>query len=227
MMIARLTIAVALAAAVALDCGALSPQIRKPAVPPTLYEDVGACPFEGCVYRAWTANATVSVRTDRRASAPVAFTVTKGEEVTAVTGVVVILKAGRVEFSRAVTMGTASGPLRVDPGQTLYLLTYRGEGFFKAWFQGRLYEELDGSTFFNGVCDYEPARCSGKIVERTQSTWWVQVRNRRRQTGWTSDVDKFNGKDLYGGAEGSRSNKRLHPTAARTDAPRPRVSRGR
>jgi hypothetical protein len=168
------------------------------AKPPVPYEDVGACPFEGCVYRAWTANAPVSVRADRKAAAAVVYTISKGERVTAVTGVVVILKPGRVEFPKTVTLRTASGSLQVAPGQSLYLLTYKGEGFFKAWFQGRMYEELDGSIFYNGVCDFKPERCTGKVVERTESIWWVQVRNSRGQTGWTSDVERFDGKDAYG-----------------------------
>ena len=173
-----------------------APQSAKPPVP---YEDVGACPFEGCVYRAWTATAAVWVRSDRKASAPLVYTVSKGEQVTALTGVVVTIKPGRVEFPKAVTLRTASGSLRVEPGQPLYLLTYRGEGFFKAWFAGRLHDDLDGTVFYNGVCDYQPERCLGKMVERAESIWWVQVRNRRGQTGWTSDVDKFDGKDALSG----------------------------
>ncbi|MCX6544001.1 MAG: hypothetical protein NTV05_06250 [Acidobacteria bacterium] len=183
------------------------------AKPPVPYEDIGACPFEGCVYRAWTANAPVSVRSDRKASAPVVYAISRGEQVTALTGVVVIVKPGRVQFPKAVTLRTASGSLSVAPGQTLFLLTYRGEGFFKAWFEGRMYDELDGTIFYNGVCDFEPARCTGKIVERTESIWWVQVRNRRGQTGWTRDVGKFDGKDALDG-KAPRSYSALHPAGA-------------
>jgi len=31
--------------------------------PPVPFKDVGACPFEGCVYRTWIANEAVAVRT--------------------------------------------------------------------------------------------------------------------------------------------------------------------
>jgi hypothetical protein len=37
---------------------------------PIPYEDAGARPFEGCVYRDWQANDTVAVRTTRSANAP-------------------------------------------------------------------------------------------------------------------------------------------------------------
>ena len=108
------------------------------------------------------------------------------------------MKPGRVEFPKAVMLSTATGPVKIEPGQILYLLTCRGEGLFKAWFAGRLYDQLDGTVFYNRVCSFNPERCTGKIVERTESIWWVQVRNRRGHTGWTSEVDKFDGKDALG-----------------------------
>ena len=113
-----------------LVCAALS-AAQPPASPgpPVPYEDKGACPFEGCVYRTWTANRTVVVRTQRRADAPIAFRLTKGARVQALTGVVVTTKAGRVEFSEP--FDTRQG-LVIQPGETLYLLTYQGEGFTKA-----------------------------------------------------------------------------------------------
>jgi hypothetical protein len=215
-LVAALVASFATVAPVDLDSEALASHGGQPAKPPVPYEDVGACPFEGCAYRAWIANAPVSVRTDRKASAAVLYTVSKGETVTALTGVVVILKPGRVEFPKTVTLRTLSGSLSVAPGQSLYLLTYKGEGFFKAWFQGRMYEELDGSIFYNGACDLEPERCTGRIVERTESIWWVQVRNSRGQTGWTSDPGKFDGKDQLG-VKIMRPNTALAPTATGPD----------
>src|SRR6185503_18422749 len=96
--------------------------------PPMPFEDIGACPFEGCVYREWTANARVIVRTDRQVDAPMAFTLEKGDRVQAVTGIVVTTRPGRVQFRNPADLSTERGPLHVEPGQTLYLLTYLGEG---------------------------------------------------------------------------------------------------
>ena len=177
------------------------------------YEDVGACPFEGCVYREWRANAVVAVRTTRLASAAIAFRVRKGEAVTALTGIVVTTVPGRVrfrapadltwtDFETAVVGGVPSrhpresGVLHVEPGDTLYLLTYHGEGSTAAWFNGRLYEELDGATaFFNAACADDPSRCAGRIIEKPQRIWWVQVQNALGQRGWTAEPEKFDGKD--------------------------------
>jgi hypothetical protein len=180
------------------------------------YEDAGACPFEGCVYRDWRANHTVAVRQTRSANGAIVFTVHKGETVTALTGVVVTTSPGRVRFREPADLTWAdletvdvggmtvrrpsqTGVLHMEPGDTLYLLTYHGEGSTAAWFKGRLYEDLDGAmAFFNGACTNDPSRCVGRIVEPPRRVWWVQIKNARGQTGWTNAPEKFDGKDALG-----------------------------
>jgi hypothetical protein len=167
---------------------------RKPDQgPPVPFEDRGACPGEGCVYREWTAKVAVPVRAQRQANAPVRYTIGAGEKVTALTGVVVTVKAGQVKFRETRTLSSSSGRLRITPEDTLYLLTYEGEGFTKAWFQGAIYDDVDTSEFYNGVCRFDPTRCAGKIVEPSQTEWWVQVRNRQGMVGWTHEPEKFSG----------------------------------
>lgn len=167
--------------------------------PPVPFEDAGACPFEGCVYREWTAKAAVIVRAERRRDAPVSFNVQAGEKVTALTGVVVTLKPGRVEFRQPKTLNSSTKPIHIEPGQTLYLLTYLGEGFTKAWFNGALYPEVDASEFLNALCDFQPDRCAGRVVERSQTEWWVHLRTRSGRLGWTNEPEKFDGKSAIGG----------------------------
>src|SRR5262245_47378339 len=81
--------------------------------PPVPFEDVGACPFEGCVYREWRANAPVNVRSGRQPNDPIAFTLKPGEKVRAVTGIVVTLKPGRVTFRAPVDLDSSAGKVRV------------------------------------------------------------------------------------------------------------------
>jgi hypothetical protein len=141
----------------------------------------------------------VTVLSARRAGAPGAFTVKKGERVTALTGVVVTQVPGRVEFRKAVDLSTSSGTLSIEPGQSLYLLTYRGEGFTKAWFRGRIYDNVDGGTAFLGDrCRRQPDACDGRVVHDCRTVWWVQLRNSRGQTGWSNEPEKFDGKDRLG-----------------------------
>ena len=131
--------------------------------PPVRYEDAGACPFEGCVYRTWTANRAVAVLTERRSDAPIAFRLTKGARVQAVTGVVVTLKAGRVEFSKP--FDTKQG-LVIPPGETLYLLTYQGKASPRPGSGASCSMSLDGSRIFNQSCGHVPERCDGRVVEQ-------------------------------------------------------------
>jgi len=187
-------------AAIVLVSLRLPAQAPADAGPPMPYEDLGACPFEGCVYRQWTANRVVAIRVERRTGARVAFRLKKGEKVTAVNGMVVTTRPGRVEFGQPQDIETADGRIRVAPGQTLYLLTYEGEGYTKAWFNGRLYRSVDTQHFYNGVCDFNPGRCTGKIVEKGQVEWWVQIRNATGRVGWTDEPEAFEGKNAIGGA---------------------------
>jgi hypothetical protein len=170
-------------------------QIAANSMPPSPYVDAGACPFEGCVYREWVTRDLVTLKKERAKDSPVAFTVGKGVHVQALTGVVVTTKPGRVQFRAAVDLAYDSGTLHIEPDQTLFLLTYQGEGYTKAWYKGLVYTGVDAASFFNAICDRDPSRCTGKIVEKPQSVWWVQIRNTRGQVGWTDETDKFDGKD--------------------------------
>ena len=114
---------------------------------------------------------------------------------------------GKCLFRKPVNVSSGSGSVHVEPGEKLYLLTYRGEGFTRAWFKGKFYEELDGSrAFFNDICATDPNRCAGAIVEQPNQVWWVQIKNAKGQIGWTNKQDKFDRKD------GSEIDSRLLPS---------------
>ena len=194
---ARLWAAIVAALAAGCVAGEQAPANTRPPIP---YEDAGACPFEGCVYREWVANAPVEIRTDRALTSPVAFAVAAGEKVTAVTGVVITTRAGRVEFDLPQDIEVTGGRIHIEPGQPLFLLTAQGEGFMKAWFNGRFYEDFDATIFSSGGggCGVGARPCVGRIVESWQSEWWVQIRNAAGQVGWTREPEKFDNKDAYG-----------------------------
>jgi len=187
-----LAASIPLAAQRAVGAGRQSDGPRLP------FEDAGACPFEGCVYREWVATNAVQVRRDRTTAAPLAFRVRAGEKVTALTGVVVTVRAGRIQFRTAHEALSDGGPIRISAGDTLYLLTYQGEGFSKVWFHGLVYSDVDLTDYIAGDCEPAPGRCAGRLLNRPQSVWWVQIRNAREQVGWTNEPDKFDGKDELG-----------------------------
>ena len=184
-------------------------QLADVAAPPRMpFVDRGACPFECCMYGDWSATAPTVVYDSLNWHLPspqpgrVAFAVTAGEIVTAMTGVVVTTKPGVVRIGSAVTVMHRSlrFPLAPEervslkPGDVLYLLTYHGEGEYTAWFNGRLLDAVDtlplqGATGWPG---------KGVLNEAPVAQWWVQVRNEKGQTGWTNQPEAFGNKDACG-----------------------------
>ena len=151
------------------------------------YEAAGACPFECCTYRTWSVERATEVRSERDAGAAVAFRLTAGEKVEALTGAVVVSRAGR---GRAPRDATVQGmPLRA--GDEVAILHPVGEGFWSVWRGGR--------TFNAQVGDPQPAGSRAQpevqMVEKPQFTWWVHIRDARGRTGWTNRPEDFGGKD--------------------------------
>ena len=166
-------------------------QDARTAPPPLPFESTNACPFSGCSYREWTATAPVAVLAARKGDAAVAFTVANGETVTALTGVLITRRPGRVRFDESQRVYSSSGALDIRQGDTLLLLAYQPDGGAKAWFAGLLYEDVDTSSFASSVCDDDPKLCPGHVVEQPRADWWVQIRNSKGEIGWTRDPQKF------------------------------------
>jgi hypothetical protein len=158
--------------------GTLSAQ---PAIP---YKDAGACPFECCTYREWTANKTTVLRTKMNEGSSVAFRVKKGEKVRGVTGVVITTKAGILRALKNTIVGDEN--VRVKREELLYLLTYTGEGFYQTWFKGKIYSY----SFYDNK--------DLKQVSEPKSVWWVKIRNRKGKIGWSKLPDNFDNKDSCG-----------------------------
>jgi hypothetical protein len=150
------------------------------------YEDVGACPFECCAYRDWVTRKETAVRVDRKRNSPVAFRVRKGEKVAGVTGVVITTRPGRARISRA----TDLLGVEAHPGDLVFLLSYKGEGVYKAWFRGRVIKEFS---------EFDAKGSFAEIIEKPKFEWWVQIRNTQSLTGWTDQTDNFDSKDGCGG----------------------------
>ncbi|HYW74184.1 MAG TPA: hypothetical protein VE961_24385 [Pyrinomonadaceae bacterium] len=167
-------------------------------LPPTPYLDHGACPFECCTYRRWTVEKDTVIYRQRSTSAGVAFRLKRGDHVTGVTGVVVTLKPGPVIVKKARTIGE-DRKVRVKPGDILYLLHYSGEGIYKLWFRGRTYEaEMPTAP---GLITNEPLEQREEFLHvesEPNYVWWVKVKNRRGQTGWTKENDNFGNMDACG-----------------------------
>ncbi|HEX7051711.1 MAG TPA: hypothetical protein VF188_16015 [Longimicrobiales bacterium] len=162
---------------------------------PDVYVDEGACPFECCQYGPWWADRGAVIRSEPADTAPVIGTVQPGDTVQALTGQVRTVPTPFV-WKQDVE---GSGGHRYAAGDTLYVLTYLGEGFFRVWHEGEVFvESLDFSPY-GGTSGKRCERCThGELLHELRSEWWVQVRLRDGTVGWTDATDAFLGKDACG-----------------------------
>jgi hypothetical protein len=160
---------------------------QGPKVP---YKDVGACPFECCVYRKWTANKDTVIYKQMSEKSAIAFRVKRREKVTGVGGVVITKKAGTVRALKDLTAKENSSDftkpeneISIKAGDVFYVLTSLGEGFFQLWYKGK---------FFQDQIDTNP---NMKILTMPVDDWWVKIKNRKGQIGWTKLPENFDNKD--------------------------------
>jgi hypothetical protein len=167
--------------------------------PPTNYQDYGACPFECCTYRRWSVVADTVVYTQRSASSGVAFRVKKGDHVIGLTGVVITLRPGKAIVKKAATLGIGKRRTQVKPGDILYLLHYEGEGVYKIWFQGSIYEhEMPTAPDSVSKVATEKRQESIQVLSEPDYVWWVKVKSSRGQIGWSKQDKNFGDMDACG-----------------------------
>jgi hypothetical protein len=174
-------------------------------LPPLPYYEKGACPGECCVYRDWVAEKPVRAHRDMSRRSPLVFTVAKGERVDALTGTVVTTRAGiaRVTAESAViahtnTRTTEQSTVRARRGDALYLLTPHGEGFYTAWFRGRLLGDVEAVLLPAPAADGSGIQ-QGDVEREPVIVWWAKIRNARGQIGWTNQaLEDFGHQDSCG-----------------------------
>jgi hypothetical protein len=179
----------ALAAFLAVPVSPVYPQAK----PPAIYVDKGACPFECCTYRTWkTERTTVAyARPHKRSRRVGAFKA--GSKVVALTGEV------RTVPGKFVILKDHG---KYKPGHVLWVYTPLGEGMYKVWFRGRMYDEE--LQYMSGPyersypsCEDTPA-CWGKLERELRSEWWVKIRSAGGWVGWTDQAENFSNKDSCG-----------------------------
>lgn len=169
----------------------LAAQQQRPAV----YTDHGACPFECCGYTTWTAQETVLLREGPDSTSAVVDTIGAGERVEALTGEVRTVPAPFLV--KREYRGDEGGVLL--PGDTVWTLTYLGEGRFRVWKDGEVaIQDLGFSPYGGGLgarcegCDY------GTLLTDYRQEWWVRIRRPNGSVGWTDATAAFAGKDGCG-----------------------------
>ncbi len=166
-----------------------APESAGTLAPHLPFFDWGACPFECCTYREWTANAPIQILKSRRHNAPVAFELKQGEEVRGITGVVVTTRAGEARVFRSIEIGKKR--LKVSPGEIVYILHYEGEGYWKFWLRGQIDSDQIPDIDDSAV----DAELDLRIVIPPETSWWVKVKNTSGQVGWTDETEHFDHMD--------------------------------
>jgi hypothetical protein len=149
-------------------------QTTREKKPPNVYIDKGACPFECCTYREWVAHTDVTLL-DSPNGKKVVGRIKRGEKVLALTGEVHSVPLRVIAQQDYHDAG-------VKAGDTIYILHYEGEGYFKVWHDGN-------------VVDFEGF--SGEAAQ-PKSTWWVQLKTHSGAIGWTVEHGNFGNKDACG-----------------------------
>ena len=170
------------------------PAAAQNAHPPT-FLDRGACPFECCTYQRWTVTKdTVAYDKPEKSSRRVGV-FKKGNRVRGLTGEVRTIQPGKYVVIKPHD--------KYKPGDILWVYTPQGEGFYKVWFAGRMFEENMypmGWTIPNqGPTCAETPDCWGKLETELKDDWWVKVRSPAGWIGWTNETDNFSGMDKCGG----------------------------
>lgn len=157
--------------------------IMAQATPPIPLIDKGACPFECCRFGRWVSQSFLRAYRAEGDTAQLAFTIASGDTFIAITGNVHMDRPGMVVVTKPV--------LSFSPGDTIYTLTYTGEGSIDIWSHGTI---ANIEMFWRGNDDLDSAivdinadrwkRYSGVLVVRPVMIWWVQIQRADGLTGW-------------------------------------------
>jgi hypothetical protein len=161
--------------------------------PPIPFNDWGACPFECCTYRKWVAKDDVTAYTQRNTKARPAFAIRKGQEVMAVTGVVVTTRAGKSRLLKPVVLSAKEGDEYVyaNPqiGELIYPLHEIAEGYELVWYKGKTYSALtEVGEEASRLGELDPPV---EVIKRPRYEWWAKIKNRQGQSGWTMSGYSF------------------------------------
>ncbi len=158
------------------------------APPPLPQVDRNACPFECCQFGRWTATRKITVYSDWRRSRRPLFDIKNGEAVTAVTGVFVTYRPGRLRALKDIP------ELHVRAGDTVLTYMYNGEGYFDFWVNGH----SGNDQIYTAVpCADAPEKGTEPFcaVDNGDKEWWVRIHTNSGRTGWVKGDGGFDGAD--------------------------------
>lgn len=158
----------------------LSREESRAMVTPVLpFYDWGACPYDGCAYRQWTAHRSVTVYDTWKQGRQPVGQLAVGDKVIGITGVVITFKPGLIRMDRDLL----DGDLR--RGDTILTNAYRGEGFSAVWFKGTYRSDFDISfAKWPDGTGCGGAHCAATHVDLGRKSWWAEAKLESGRTGW-------------------------------------------
>jgi hypothetical protein len=171
-----------------VSAGELQP-VPAPALP---HFDWGACPFEGCTYRQWTARKSIIVYDTWKQRRREVGQLSMRDKVIAVTGVVITFRPGVVRMDR----GLPDRDLK--RGDVILTYTNRGEGFSAVWYKGHYYSEFDITfTRWPDGQGCGGTHCAATYIDLGKKAWWAKVKLMAGRVGWIDMTHAdFDGIDL-------------------------------
>jgi hypothetical protein len=155
------------------------PEFKSMPAPALPFVDEKACPFEGCSYREWRAFKSVTAFDTWKEGRRTVATISKGDIVTGLTGLVITVKPGTIRMERDLEDEI------LKRGDTILTYAYRGEGFSAVWFKGKYYPEFDIS--FAKYPDGQGcggSHCAAVYVDLGEKVWWAEVKLKSGRTVW-------------------------------------------
>lgn len=159
----------------------------------------GACPFECCAYGTWTTTApTLLYAQPGDTTAAPGVTVETGTELDVATGHVLItrleplaLRDSALLFLDHETVVTAT------PGDSVVLLDYVGEGTYRVWYDGGVYQ-ADGAAVLPPSGEATATHIDPGAADRQ---WWARAVTPDGQGGWLwmDRTPSVEGADACGG----------------------------
>jgi hypothetical protein len=147
---------------------------------PTLpFYDWGACPYETCGYKQWTAHRAATVYDTWKPERKPVAQLAEGDRVTGIEGAVVTMLPGVIRMDRDLP------EQNLQRGDTILTYAERGEGYSAVWFKGKYHKQFDIS--FAKLPDGTGcggAHCAATYIDLGRKLWWVKVKLASGLTGW-------------------------------------------
>ena len=155
-----------------------SAEITPPAVhPPKIYVTKNTCPGECCTYREWHVQKPVTFFAEPNSQIVVGRVEPK-QKVKAFTGEI---HAEPYPVKVTILIELPNSKTKVVPGETIYLVSPDGEGYWDAWYKNEIISVQDYQTNYSTMIRTKPFR----------NTWWIKAQLPNGKTGWVIEKGQF------------------------------------